>query len=140
MRKFPIACARYLGETTFKYRWFALAYVIFAFFLIPLIIFALSIAGWQVLTGIGVPVLFFIITIIIINILQRKAPEKLPEKLRTWEFLPLYLRSLEPIDRVFKNLNKKMKQTCCKRLAGEEDHKSQGVNNPLTESNTTTPV
>lgn len=44
--RFPIPMARKLGEITGKYRWFAVLYIIAAFFLIPLMIFALSMAGW----------------------------------------------------------------------------------------------
>jgi solute carrier family 34 (sodium-dependent phosphate cotransporter) len=38
--------AKKLGEITGRYRWFAVVYIILAFFLIPLIVFALSLAGW----------------------------------------------------------------------------------------------
>jgi sodium-dependent phosphate cotransporter len=41
--------AKKLGETTAKYRWFAVVYIVFAFFLLPIIVFALSLAGWLVL-------------------------------------------------------------------------------------------
>jgi len=44
--------------------------------------------------------LIFLFVIAVINLLQAKKPELLPEKLRTWEFLPPYLRSLEPMDRL----------------------------------------
>lgn len=56
MRKIPIKAAKYLGSTTAKYRWFALMYLILVFFLFPLLVFALSLAGWEVLLGVGAPV------------------------------------------------------------------------------------
>jgi len=46
MRNVPIRLAKKLGETTAKYRWFAIVYIIASFFLIPLIIFSISLAGW----------------------------------------------------------------------------------------------
>jgi len=44
--RFPIPMAKKLGEITAEYRWFAVVYIVSAFFLIPLIVFALSLAGW----------------------------------------------------------------------------------------------
>ena len=41
---------------------------------------------------------------------QTRKPELLPAKFRTWEFLPVWMRSLEPLDRVVWALN----NTCCK--------------------------
>lgn len=47
----------------------------------------------------------FIILILAINILQRKLPRVLPKKLQSWEFLPRWLRSLEPYDQFFHTLH-----------------------------------
>ena len=48
-----------------------------------------------------------------VNALQRRHPEKLPAKLRTWEWLPAPLRSLEPYDKkIFGPLGKMC--ICCK--------------------------
>jgi sodium-dependent phosphate cotransporter len=44
--RFPIPMAQKLGKITAEYRWFAVVYIVSAFFLIPLIVFALSLAGW----------------------------------------------------------------------------------------------
>lgn len=46
MRNVPIALAKKLGETTANYRWFAIVYIVGSFFVIPLTIFAISLAGW----------------------------------------------------------------------------------------------
>ncbi|KAK3732299.1 hypothetical protein QZH41_010749, partial [Actinostola sp. cb2023] len=46
MRRVPINFAKFLGNTTAKYRWFAVAYLIFGFFLLPAAVFGLSLAGW----------------------------------------------------------------------------------------------
>ena len=32
--------------------------------------------------------------------MQKRKPQWLPAKLRTWEWLPVWMRSLEPMDRV----------------------------------------
>jgi sodium-dependent phosphate cotransporter len=45
LRKFPIRMAEFLGETSAKYRWFAVVYIVGVFFAIPFIVFALSVAG-----------------------------------------------------------------------------------------------
>ena len=100
MRKVPIGLAKQLGTTTGKYRWFALFYLFLVFFLLPLAVFALSIPGWYVLVGVAGPIFLIFIIIVIINILQSKKPGWLPAKLRSWEWLPLWMHSLKPMDRV----------------------------------------
>lgn len=97
--RFPIRMSKFLGNTTAKYRWFALFYLLMAFFLLPLAVFGLSQAGWEILTAVGTTFLCLILIICIIKILQRKRPQWLPKKLRDWKFLPIYFRSLEPLDR-----------------------------------------
>ncbi|CAF4348546.1 unnamed protein product, partial [Rotaria sp. Silwood2] len=69
--RFPIPMAKKLGEITAKYRWFAVLYIVCSFFLIPLIVFGLSLAGWYVFGGVLGPIVLVIILIILINILQR---------------------------------------------------------------------
>jgi sodium-dependent phosphate cotransporter len=44
--RFPVPMAKKLGKITAEYRWFAVVYIVAAFFLIPLAVFALSLAGW----------------------------------------------------------------------------------------------
>jgi hypothetical protein len=51
---------------------------------------------------------FFILCIIVINIAQKYFPSWLPKVLRTWEFMPLFMRSLKPYDEIL------MKIRCCK--------------------------
>jgi hypothetical protein len=46
MRNVPITLAKKLGEITADYRWFAIVYIVASFFLIPLFIFSISLAGW----------------------------------------------------------------------------------------------
>ena len=119
VRKLPINTAKFLGNKTAEYRWFALAYLIFGFFLLPAAIFGLSLAGWQILLGVAVPIVLLLLFIIIVNILQRKAPDVLPEVLHDWKWLPKWTRSLEPYDRVFKKLSGLKRHFCGGRNRGD---------------------
>ncbi|XP_075050852.1 sodium-dependent phosphate transport protein 2B isoform X2 [Mixophyes fleayi] len=96
--RLPIRLAKGLGDKTAKYRWFAVVYLILCFFLLPLLVFGLSVAGWQVLVGVAVPIVFVIVVAIVINILQSKYPRVLPDFLKTWNFLPKWMHSLKPWD------------------------------------------
>ncbi|KAK7930008.1 hypothetical protein WMY93_006403 [Mugilogobius chulae] len=98
--RIPIRLAKSLGNITAKYRWFAAVYIICCFFLLPLLVFGLSVAGWQTLVGVGAPLLGLLIIIIIINVLQKHKPGCLPAALRNWDFLPLWAHSLAPWDKV----------------------------------------
>ncbi|XP_060589268.1 sodium-dependent phosphate transport protein 2B-like isoform X2 [Ruditapes philippinarum] len=111
--RFPIGMAKALGNVTAHYRWFPILYLIFGFFLLPGAIFGLSLIGWQVMTGICGPIVFVLAIVVVINILQRKAPKCLPKILRNWMFLPEPLRSLDPLDRNIKKLTV-FCRCCCK--------------------------
>ena len=114
LRQVPINFAKSLGNKTAEYRWFAIAYLIIAFFLLPAAVFGLSLAGWQVLLGVAVPFILLFLFVLIINILQRKAPGHLPEVLQNWEWLPKWTRSLEPHDRMLSKVSE------LKRLCGSD--------------------
>ena len=118
-RKIPIGLARILGNTTADYRWFPFLYIIVVFFLIPAILFALSMAGWYVLLAIGGPIFILSVFIVTVNVLQRKKPQWLPEKLKTWDWLPLWMHSLDPLDKVMVILINAVKKLfgfcCCKK-------------------------
>lgn len=98
--RLPIRLARGLGNHTAKYRWFAALYLILCFLVMPLSVFGLSMAGWQVLVGVAVPFVVLIITIIVINVMQTRWPHRLPKVLRSWDFLPRPLHSMAPWDAV----------------------------------------
>ncbi|XP_054162342.1 sodium-dependent phosphate transport protein 2B-like [Oppia nitens] len=98
--RWPIGLARMLGNITAKYRWFSVFYLVMMFFLLPLTVFALSMTGTWTLIIIGGPVLLVFFIAIVINLIQRKKPNLLPLKLQNWNFLPLWMHSLEPIDEV----------------------------------------
>ncbi|KAK3087037.1 hypothetical protein FSP39_000749 [Pinctada imbricata] len=121
--RFPIGLAKFLGEETAKYRWYAIAYLIFMFILFPLSIFGLSVAGWYVLVAVYTPILLIAIIVIIIKVIQNKKPGILPRKLQNWKILPEPLRSLDPYDRAIcgpcrESCNKHC--TCCNDEDEEE--------------------
>ncbi|XP_076031370.1 sodium-dependent phosphate transport protein 2B-like [Oratosquilla oratoria] len=142
--RFPIPMAKVLGNTTAKYRWFAVFYLVLMFFLLPGFVFILSLGGPLVFPAVGVPLLLLFLIVILINIMQRKKPELLPFKLRTWTWLPKPLRSLEPYDRIFTAL------PCCrtckesqqateelKQVTVSADGNVIGVDNPACDINST---
>ncbi|UYV62402.1 SLC34A2 [Cordylochernes scorpioides] len=108
--RFPIGLARALGNLTASYRWFAVLYMVMMFIIFPVFIFALSWAGSEVLAAVLGTLLLLVALIILINVLQRKRPGMLPQVLRTWEWLPECLRSLEPMDRLVSTAC-----CCCKK-------------------------
>lgn len=109
--RFPIPMAKMLGCITAEYRWFSILYLIVMFLALPAAVFALSTAGPVVFASIGGPILLFFIIIIIINVLQRKRPSILPMKLKDWSFLPMWMHSLDPLDRFISKMC-----CCCKSL------------------------
>ncbi|KAM3937273.1 sodium-dependent phosphate transport protein 2B [Leptodactylus fuscus] len=96
--RIPIRLAKGLGNKTAKYRWFAVIYLILCFFLLPLAVFGLSMAGWAALGGVALPIVLVIIAVIVINVLQSKYPRILPNFLKTWDFLPKWMHSMKPWD------------------------------------------
>ncbi|XP_064116781.1 sodium-dependent phosphate transport protein 2B-like [Macrobrachium nipponense] len=112
--RFPIPLAKKLGDTTAKYRWFAILYLVLMFFVVPGFVFILSLGGPIVLGVIGVPILVVMFLAIIINIIQNKKPDILPQKFRTWDWLPKPLHSLEPYDATCLAL------PCCRSCRAEQ--------------------
>nr|XP_006207069.2 sodium-dependent phosphate transport protein 2B isoform X1 [Vicugna pacos] len=111
--RLPIRLAKGLGSISAKYRWFAIVYLIILFLLVPLLVFGLSLAGWPVLVGVGVPIIFVILLVLFIRLLQSRCPRALPRKLQNWDFLPLWMHSLKPWDRVISTLTSCCQQRCC---------------------------
>ena len=92
-----------LGALTANYRWFAIVYIIFMFFMLPWTFVGLTLIDSQ---GIAmytflVLVLLILITIVLLNYLQshEKFCKFLPQQLQNWQILPKPLRSLDPYDR-----------------------------------------
>lgn len=113
--RFPIPMAKFLGNETAKYRWFAIIYLVGMFFLLPGIVLGLSFAGTVALLCVGIPVLIILIAIAVIKTLQSKKPSWLPKGMRTWKWLPVWCRSLEPYDRQF------AKCACCNKFRPSEE-------------------
>ncbi|KAK3095518.1 hypothetical protein FSP39_015589 [Pinctada imbricata] len=101
LRRIPIKLAKSLGNITARYRWFSVIYLVCVFFGIPALVFALSLAGDVVFMAVGIPIIFIIVSIVIIKLTQNKCPSVLPEVLRTWSCMPLWMQSLEPYDQIF---------------------------------------
>jgi sodium-dependent phosphate cotransporter len=100
MRKIPMYCSMNLGNITADYKWFAIFFLLMTYFVIPLVMLALSIPGLVVFACVMGPVLLLLLIIVIINRMQTKCPSKLPNKLQTWDWCPLACHSLEPYDKV----------------------------------------
>lgn len=127
--RLPIRMARFLGERTAKYRWFAVLYLILCFLLLPSIVFALSMAGWQVLVGIGVPGIAVLLCIVVVNRLQSQKPHLLPWWLQTWDHLPLWMHSLKPMDKIITRVT-----LCCRETRNNDQSRTSPEDLPqLTE-------
>ncbi|KAK7143775.1 hypothetical protein R3I93_014814 [Phoxinus phoxinus] len=125
----PIRMARFLGERTAKYRWFAVLYLILCFLLLPSIVFALSMAGWQVLLGICVPCVALLLCIVVVNRLQSQKPHLLPAWLQTWDHLPLWMHSLKPLDTIITRVT-----LCCRKARNSDQGRTSPEDLPqLTE-------
>ncbi|XP_007953472.1 sodium-dependent phosphate transport protein 2B [Orycteropus afer afer] len=111
--RLPIRLAKGLGSISAKYRWFAIFYLFFFFFLTPLTVFGLSLAGWPVLVGVGVPIIFLLLLVVFIRILQSRCPSILPHKLQNWNFLPRWMHSLKPWDHLVSLLTSFCQRRCC---------------------------
>ena len=98
--RWPIPLARGLGNITAEYRWFAVAYLLGMFLVLPLLVFGLSLAGPAALYVALAVVAAVALLAGLLNVLQRRVPSMLPAALQTWEFLPEPLRSLAPYDRL----------------------------------------
>ena len=118
MRRIPIGIARFLGKTTSKYRWFAIVYLVGMFFMLPCAVFGLSMLGWQACVAVGVPILLVIVLVIALNLSHRYCKSRLPTKLQTWHFLPLWMRSLEPIDSFVSKICNSC--PCCKKCSDNQ--------------------
>ncbi|CAL8126766.1 unnamed protein product [Orchesella dallaii] len=128
--RFPIRMAKALGNTTAEYRWFAIVYIVTFFFLIPLLFMGLAFAGtYYVLAAVIFLVTCFLFVVTINDL--RRYPRFLPKVFHTWKWLPLWLRSLEPYDKMFS------KFTVCRRLQKRNsmDAESAKVSNLENEEN-----
>ncbi|XP_056328177.1 sodium-dependent phosphate transport protein 2A isoform X2 [Danio aesculapii] len=98
--RLPIRMASALGERTAKYRWFAVLYLLLCFLLLPCLVFGLSLAGWQAMVGVGAPFAALTLFVLLVNLMQARSPAHLPKTLRSWDFLPQWMHSLKPLDKL----------------------------------------
>ena len=101
LRSLPINAAKFLGDTTAQYRWFALSYIFVMFLCVPAIFVGLSMAGVAAIATFTTLVVLIMIFVVVVNMMQTRCKAKLPKAMQTWEFLPAPLRTLEPYDRIF---------------------------------------
>lgn len=127
LRRMPIRAAKFLGSTTSKYRWFAVFYLICMFLLLPAFVFSLSMAGTIAFITVVSAIFLLLIMIVLLNVLQRKRPQVLPKRLKTWKFLPLCLRSLEPYDRIVMSVFRCC-PSCCKSIKNGSEDDQESVN------------
>ena len=127
--RWPVTICKILGHTTARYRWFALFYLFLMFFLLPGVVMALSLAGTVALMVILVPLIILLFVIIIINVMQNKRPQWLPRILKNWNFLPLWMHSLDPVDKFLRKAGSSLCGCCAERfsfLAVRPDAKIEG--------------
>uniref|UniRef100_A0A8D1FAG7 Sodium-dependent phosphate transport protein 2A n=2 Tax=Bilateria TaxID=33213 RepID=A0A8D1FAG7_PIG len=108
--RLPIRMAKALGKRTAKYRWFAVLYLLLCFLLLPSLVFGISMAGWQAMVGVGAPFGALLAFVVLVNMLQSRSPGHLPKWLQTWDFLPRWMHSLQPLDRLIARAT-----LCCAR-------------------------
>ncbi|XP_053646250.2 sodium-dependent phosphate transport protein 2A isoform X2 [Cherax quadricarinatus] len=112
--RLPVRMALVLGKITAKYRWFAVLYMVMTFAIVPLFVFSVSLGGPVVMYSVFIPIAIFVFIVIFINISQVRFPKCLPPVLRTWHWLPLPLRSLQPYDDLITRI------MCCARRPGHQ--------------------
>nr|XP_046915614.1 sodium-dependent phosphate transport protein 2C-like [Dermatophagoides farinae] len=120
--RIPIPLSRMLGHITAKYRWFSIFYLLMMFFMLPLIVFSLSTLGSFAMLIIGIPFLLLVMIIVAINLIQHHLPHWLPSWLKNWRFLPLWMRSLDPLDRLITRLSKQFGCANCCATSGQLQH------------------
>ncbi|XP_078117593.1 sodium-dependent phosphate transport protein 2A [Sander vitreus] len=131
--RLPIRMARVLGERTAKYRWFAVLYLLLCFLLLPSLVLGLSLAGWRVMAAVGAPFLGVTIFITLVNVMQARSPRHLPTKLQSWDFLPQWMHSLKPLDRLITKAT-----VCCSSASEEEqgEEEEEHISTQMTSVNT----
>ena len=78
LRAVPIRLAKALGDTTAKYRWFALAYLAVCFFIVPAIFMGFSLAGDAQLLVLITLCIITAVFVGTVNFIQARFPERLP--------------------------------------------------------------
>ncbi|XP_043198948.1 sodium-dependent phosphate transport protein 2B-like isoform X2 [Amphibalanus amphitrite] len=123
--RWPVPLARALGNVTASYRWFAVAYLLGMFMILPALVFGLSMAGPTALYAVCGVAMTTASFVAMVNVLQRRAPAFLPVPLRSWAFLPKPLRSLEPYDRMVTGMTSRC--CCATAVAMETEAEADSV-------------
>jgi sodium-dependent phosphate cotransporter len=108
--RFPIPMAKFLGDTTAKYRWFAIIYMVLMFIVVPGVFMGLSFAGTPYVIALAAIIISMSLFVMLVNLLRQKKPSVLPNFLLSWKWLPIWCRSLQPYDELFNRF------TCCRKL------------------------
>ena len=83
--------------------------------------------GKWALVCVGGPIMLTFFIVIAINIVQRKRPILLPLWLQNWEFLPLWMHSLDPIDELIAKLVERCScLSCCAGSQSRHDASALG--------------
>ena len=120
--RIPIKVAKSLGEVVAVHKWFGLVYLLFTFLLLPLVAIGLSFGGRRVYTAFCIIAISISCMVVTINKLQGyKNGKFLPcSFLMTWNFLPLWMHSLEPYDKLINKFSV-LKKHCEAHTDSEED-------------------
>lgn len=103
--RIPKFFSRKLGSIASQHRWFLPSNMLAHYYLIPLIIIGLSfVPNYLAFIVIGVPHALISLSLIVILLLRRYYPKILPQKLKSFDWLPLCMRSLKPYDNFFNKM------------------------------------
>ncbi|KAJ9465798.1 hypothetical protein DIPPA_19218 [Diplonema papillatum] len=80
LRPAPLELAKFMGETAANLRWFPLAYIITGFVALPALVLGLSVAGWEVLVAVGVPLLLVSLAFVALVWVRRSRADLLPRR------------------------------------------------------------
>lgn len=99
------------------------------FIVVPVVLIGLSFAGPAYVIALVSIIGIISVLVLLIKMLQKRAPNTLPTVLLDWKWLPLPLRSLKPYDDLFSKL------PCCAKCRAESDEddkneKGNFVNSP----------
>ena len=108
--RWPLFCAKTWGSKVVHYKWFSVLYLLVAIILLPLLLVGFSLLNKILLYVIVIALVVILTAVELINYMQRNHLKQLPVMLRTWEFLPLPLRSLSTLDFVIQTY---MEVFCC---------------------------
>jgi len=109
--RWPLVMCKILGRTTAQYRWFAILYLMLMFFIMPAFILSVSMLGQTVFLIIIIPMFVLFLLVVLVNLAQHHRRSSLPTFLQTWDFLPEWMHSLDPLDRIISRMS------CCAKYS-----------------------